>query len=275
MRYLLLSVNDSQELFELEFVPFDPEDALLSALRSGGRLDREEIKEQLATFHRRYNHLLELQSARYNLRHEDVQGFIVISVASCSDHYIRTHRNDVSVITLGDWKRWMAPPSILEFIYVISIRAAVQICGFGVRNHLGTKGCIFDFGGDLSDVRQMVLAGRICRRCKDQLAAKGAAEHIAGLERALSREWLKDRSDPQSPASIVAKLGHDLFAVKDLKVSPSEQVKGVLAQEGVKQALAIAGSVVAAALILAFGLRANEARPAPASTPVILPSSTR
>jgi hypothetical protein len=69
------------------------------------------------------------------------------------------------------------------------------------------------------------------------------------------------------PASIIRKRGHDLFTVKALKPIATEQVRSVFAQEGVKQALAIVGGVVAASLILAFGLK-PEGSKAPAGDPV-------
>src|SRR5215469_16766959 len=80
--------------------------------------------------------------------------------------------------------------------------------------HLGTKGCLFDFTSQLADVKFKTLGGFICSDCRQALASDGHSDLPDCLEKVLTRRWIRRRSLPGSPASIVSKFGYDLFITK-------------------------------------------------------------
>ncbi|MBC8752278.1 hypothetical protein OKW43_005670 [Paraburkholderia sp. WC7.3g] len=64
------------------------------------------------------------------------------------------------------------------------------------------------------------------------------------LRTALGKEWLGSLDDPASPASIAAKLGHDLFVNKGLVPTAFEKIESILPTESLKLLFTIIGAVV-------------------------------
>ncbi len=251
LRYLILSMNSVQTCFQFEFVPFDNEDVFLEPLLTKGRTQRPSSFSMLE-FHQRERRHFEQMADRYELHDQAPDYFQVISVASFSDSYFQTSSGPISVIALGNWKRAMAPPSILEFIQVLVLHGALFALCPQLDTHLGTRGCLMDFSAELSDARQMVLAGFVCQTCESVLSTQGYSDLVPELRRLLSRKWLGSPADPASPAGIVSKLGHNLFITKGLQPSPLESARMTLAKEGVKQVWTVIGTVIAAVLAAVF-----------------------
>jgi hypothetical protein len=201
---------------------------------------------------------------------------LLLTGAAFTDHYYYTAIIGVGVIAMGDWERNMAPPSILEFIHSLVLKDAIWSVSPAIGSHLETRGCLFDFSAKLSDLRQSVLIGSICSECKAAMEYTGQGAFVADLAKVLSREWLHDTSNPASPASVVAKLKHDLFITKGLTPSPRESIKMALVQDGTKQVLQIAGAVISgvllAALVLVLGLKGSDT-PSPKPVPSTAPST--
>jgi hypothetical protein len=62
-------------------------------------------------------------------------------------------------------------------------------------------------------------------------------------------------ADPTTPSAIAKKLGYDLFQTKGFKPTAAEKAIEVLEQEWVKEALKLAGVVLAAAILVWLGLK--------------------
>jgi hypothetical protein len=205
-------------------------------------------------FHYRQARYFEDEAKAYEQEDKPPHAFQIIAEARFRDSYFYTSNGFVSIIALGNWKRWMAPPSILEFIQVLVLQSALLALGVDLHTHLGTRGCLMDFSADLSDARQKVLAGYICDECNAKLSEHGYPGLVDELRPLLSKRWLGNSADPASPAAIISKLRHNLFITKGLEPSLLERARMSLMQEGFRQIPTIIGVVVAAIIISLLGV---------------------
>jgi hypothetical protein len=251
LKFLVLRMNTLQHTFEYEFLPVDPEDEFLQKLSNQACPDREEVRRAVCPFYDRYRKYLDDEITRNKLRELPTNSFVLLTMARFSNNYLSLRENGLSVLALGNWNRWMAPPSILEFILTLIMRESVAFVSPSLRGsfHLGTKGCLFDFALFLGDVRFKVLNGFVCSYCRATLQSDGFSGLADELVLVLGKQWLGKSTDPDAPAGITANLGYDLFITKGLKATPWENFLITMQQEGVKQLLTIVGAVVAAILI--------------------------
>lgn len=261
LRYLILHLNTLLRSFEFELIDLDSLLPLLQQLASRATIDCEEACKQLPASAAKLRTAVTGVYAKYKFPEPPPKILVILSLAQFdNDYWIRTSEVNpgVAIIALGGWRRTMAPPSLTEFFLVILLAVSVKMAchPFRLGRHLGTKGCLFDFNRDLSDARYHVLGRFICRTCSDALVKAGRPHLKEELLRVLSKEWLGKMDDPQSPAAIAAKLGVDLFVTKGLQPTVWEQVTGAFQKEGVNQVLKIVGTLIGAALLVHFGLKA-------------------
>ena len=271
LRYLILSMNSRQTFFQFEFVPFDDQDEFLEPLLASGVTGRPS-PHNMQEFYDRERRYFQYIADCYERPEEAPDYFQIISAAGFRDNYFYVSNGALSVVAMGDWKRAMAPPSILEFIQIIVLKGALLALCPELDTHLGTCGCVMDFSVALSDARQRVLVGWICQTCESILSEHGYSDLVAELRELLSRRWLGSPSDPAAPAGIISKLGYDLFITKGLKPNLLESARITLAQEGVKQILTVIGTVVAAAVLALLGYAAVSGHSTPAAPQ---PTTTR
>jgi hypothetical protein len=272
LRFIILSANASQQVFQFEFLPFPNDDSFTAQLQGSTALNRASVEAQMMKFLIRYQLWLEERIEAYRLIDDPPNHLLVITQASFEDNYYHTSNRHVTILALGNWKRSMAPPSILEFIRTLALRDAVwSVCPEIHSSHMGTRGCLFDFNATLSDLKQMVFVGIICELCKEKLRDNGHTAVASEVGHLLSRQWLGESSDPASPAGISSKLGHDLFITKGLQPSFVESVRTGLVQEGVKQILGVVAGLALAALIILLGFSAaggtESTEPVPGDSP--------
>lgn len=254
LRYLILHLNTLQHSFEYEILPYDSKDEFLRTLFSERRvLDREKMRGGISQFVQRYRGYLYQINEQTSLKEPPPERFVLISMARFSNNYYSLREKGVSVLALGNWKRTMAPPSILEFILTMILRQSVAFISHAPV-HLGTKGCLFDFNPYLEDVRLKVLQGFICNYCRAVLVSDGFPKLADELTTVLDKKWFGKSTDPLSPAGIVSNLGYNLFLNKGLKPTARETFLTTLQKEGVGQFLSIVGAVVLALLLLWLGL---------------------
>jgi hypothetical protein len=261
LRFLILQLNVVQSSLDFEFLPYDAEDPLITALSGRDLVDREAIRQECDAFHDRCSAYLTAAVSGYQTKEPPPDYLVVLTTARFHDNYYSLRRHNVSIIALGNWRRWMSPPSILDFALTLTIREAVSAVSPTLRGsvHLGTKGCLCDVSPLLKDARQKVLSHYFCHFCRTSLTREGQANLIPDIERMLAKTWLGSSADPSSPAGIVSALGHDLFIVKGLKPTPWEGLRSTLMQDGAKQLLtlgsSIIGTVAIAILLVLLGLK--------------------
>lgn len=268
LRYLILHLNTVQQTFEFQFVSSPPEDPLISLLARPPRhrASRSEIAQGrfLEAFGERMRSHLESENADFNCQEPPPTRFIVLSTAHLQDNWYSMRKPDqsplVALVALGGWKRTMAPPTEVELFIAVLLRqaAALAIPSMDRSMHFGTKGCLFDFNQELRDVRYKTLNAFVCEHCAGVIAESEYPDLATDLPLALGKEWLGSFDDPASPASIAAKLGHNLFVNKGLTTTAFEKIVTALPTESLKLLYSIVGSVVAGAvgawLALKFGL---------------------
>lgn len=262
LRYLILHLNTLQSGFEFEFLSPDPKDRLLLLLTKGELLDREALRTECDAFGQNMRiRFLALSDAFQTKEERPPDRFVLLTKATLADNFYSLRHNSVSIIALGNWKRWMAPPSILEFVLTLTVREAIAAVSPRLRGsvHLGTRGCVGDVTPVLSDVRQKVLSSYLCSYCRRALEEDGLSDLIPDVEVMLSKSWIGSADDSSSPAGVVSALGHDLFIVKGLKPTVWEHVRSTLRRDGTQQFLTLLqttlGAVLIAALVVALGLK--------------------
>ncbi len=256
-RFLVLKMNSLQSTFEFEILPINSNDAFVQSLSSKTKTDRNAIKNEIPAFLERHQQFLEYLNEGYNLKETSPDYYVLVSLAHFADNFYTARRNQLSILALGNWKRLMSPPSLLEFILVLILREAVSSISPSLRGsiHLGTKGCLFDFTATLDEVRYKVLNGNICAHCHNALLQDNYPELADELKFVLGKEWFGKPSDPLSPASITSKLGYDLFSTKGLEATPWEKFMNTISEEGVKQLITIIGGIILAGLIFWLGFQ--------------------
>jgi hypothetical protein len=258
LTYLLLHLNTLQNTFEYEILPCEEEDEFLSSLISQQPVDREQIRTKVETFIETYETCL--QSWISDARITDTTlptSYILITMTQFSDGYYTMRQNQLSILALGNWKRSMAPPSILEFLITLVIRESVatvspSLCG---SVHYGTKGCLFDFTPFLDDARYKVLNAFICTPCRDALIQDQLPELADEITHVLSKQWFGKAADLDSPAGITAKLGYNLFLTKGFDANFWEKLTEILREESVRLVMSVIGAVLVAGLLLWLGLK--------------------
>lgn len=263
-KYLISHLNTVQSAFEYEFLPTDVDREFLTRLGSNQIVDRQEAKRLARRFAEDYKRDLIALSEKHNLKEAPPDHFIVVSLATFSDNFyssrIRTDSGiEVSILSLGQWEREMAPPSLLEFILALILRESVATVSPSLSGsvHLGSKGCLFDFTRSLDEVRLKVLNAFVCTHCRSALENDKLPELAGAITTALARKWLGSPWETGSPASIISRLGYDLFTVKGAKATFWESLLSTVRQDGTKELIKVFGAIAVAALLLFLGLKAT------------------
>lgn len=264
LKYLLLQMNTLQRTFEYELLPIDPQDQFLQQFASHTPLTDIEIQMKFDEFMDNYTRYLKQEIQGYDIRDTTLpQHFILITLARFDDKFYSKSIGNLSILALGYWERWMAPPSIIESIITLILMQSIAIVCPALNGsaHLGTKGCVCDFTAYLSEARFKVLNGFICQYCRTQLETQGLPGLAEELTPLLTRDWLGTSDQPKAPADIMAKLGYNLFFTKGLKPTFWENVQDFFRQDFFKgflnMLIAILQAILIAYLLIRFGLNGH------------------
>lgn len=256
--YLLLHLNTLQRAFELELVPA-PTESTLWPLLSGELVRRDSVEAAAGTFLEQYRQYWQDLLARSIASEEVPRYLIIVSLARFDDNLYSTTIDDlgIGILALGNWERHMAPPSLIEFVTFLVIRSAMGLIDPQLRQwqHLGTKWCLWDYNPYLRDVRYKVLVGYTCDECMMRTRQGPLSSLADDLGQIMSKGWLWKKDDPQSPASITAKLGYDLFSTKGPRPNLRESLLDLARQEGVKEILKLMSALILAAALVWLGLK--------------------
>lgn len=256
-RFLMLKMNSIQHVFDFEFLPFDTTDPFIESLSVKAKLDRDSVEKEIPSFLERYKKLLVFSTLSFDLQEVPPDHFVLVTMARFSDNYYATHKGKLSILALGNWKRFMAPPSLLEFILILTLKEAFSALSPSIHDlyHFGTKGCLFDFTPTIDHARYKVLNANICKNCQMALEKHIPTEFMDEILFVLSKEWFGQPSNPMSPASITSKLEYNLFTTKGLDSTAWEKFINIIQQESAKQIVWILSSIILACLILWLGLK--------------------
>jgi hypothetical protein len=261
LKYLVVHLNTLQSSIEFEILSPNPEDELLVTLGDGNVVDRDKCRSMLPDFRERITQLFGAEQKAYDLADQSLpEDFVVISLAKFSDEHYGLKEKYIQVQALGSWMRYMAPPSILEFIVVLLMRQAASfvVPALSKSLHLGTKGCLFDFTSDLGEARYKALQSFVCSTCRSRMLESGAVHLAEDVTRVLDFDWLGMPSDPHCPAGIVAKLGYDLFHTKGIQPTSWENIRSILRDEAAKELIKLVFAILLAALLFWIGFKVHK-----------------
>lgn len=260
LKYLILCLNSLQSTFEYQFLPQPKRSRFLNYLSGSTPKDRMLVQREVPRFLSEYKAFLADTQRQFPHLHEPLpEYYIVISLARFSDNFYLAESGQLGIIALGNWERFMAPPSLLEFILNLVIVESVYLVSttIGHLSHLGTKGCLFDFNPQLENVRFGVLEGYICNYCRQIIAESEFPRLTAELSEILDKKWLGHSSVPSTPAGVIANFGYDLFLTKGIKPTLWERTMSTVQQEGVKELLKLVGALILAAILFYLGLKSS------------------
>lgn len=152
----------------------------------------------------------------------------------------------------------MAPPSILEsLLTLVMMEGLLAILGEKAQeiSHFPTRGCLGDFNATLADTRYKVLQGFLCTSCRSRVEEAIGPEQCKIWIDLLGKKWVGTLKDPTSPATIVSKLGYDMFVTKGRAPTNKERIVKLLRDEGTKAVLALIGAILLAILLLVLGIK--------------------
>lgn len=123
----------------------------------------------------------------------DDEHVIFITEKPFVDNWFSHEEYQFSVITMHDWEKTFAPPSLKAYLVYQIAQSVISFEGdlsekMEMRMvHDYAEGCIFDLCMDKTDIHVGMIAGNICPKCRGNLLRYGISEKaIYSVERMLS-----------------------------------------------------------------------------------------
>ena len=130
-------------------------------------------------------------SKLYSIKNDEY--VIFITEKPFVDNWFSHEEYQFSVITMHDWEKLFAPPSLKAYLVYQIAQAVISFEGdlsekMEMRMvHDYAEGCIFDLCMDKTDIHLGMIAGNICPKCRGNLLRYGISEKaIYSVERMLS-----------------------------------------------------------------------------------------
>ena len=130
-------------------------------------------------------------SKLYSIKNDEY--VIFITEKPFVDNWFSHEEYQFSVITMHDWEKLFAPPSLKAYLVYQVAQAVISFEGdlsekMEMRMvHDYAEGCIFDLCMDKTDIHLGMIAGNICPKCRGNLLRYGISEKaIYSVERMLS-----------------------------------------------------------------------------------------
>lgn len=143
---------------------------------------------------------------------------IVITETPFFGDYYGWSEGDLAVISVANWKRRFAPPSVFEYVLTNVQRYSLRLAfGPEVGSHYPTRACIWDFNAALEDIGTGILVGYLCSNCESTLATQIDDQELQEVKRLLSNKWVGRVDDPGSVArNLKTVFGYDMARTKGL-----------------------------------------------------------
>lgn len=255
--YLLLSQNSVQEAYEFSVVDLDAHagDLHIATLDVAHEIDGDKYLDRCRqAIHRLNQYVSESWSEAASPIKNDIKWFVITEVPFEGNYYMYG-TSTLSVISLANWSKDMAPPSLLEFI-LRQTQASIPLFLGAAENHYDTRGCIGDFTVNLGEAKQHVLIGHICHECARAIQKVHGHTGLDALRMLLNKSWIGSTDTVTSVAAIMKKtFGYDLYITKGFSTSFMEKVKSALLTGVVQEFLKLSGAVILAWALLKFGLK--------------------
>jgi hypothetical protein len=257
-KYFLLLLNRLQKTFEFAFYDPPAGHPLIGTAARTGPIDPDRLRPLLLPFEQSLREIAEKRITQFDLARNFPSQLIVVSRARLTNYHYLIREGGVSLLALGEWERSMAPPSAAEFVQLIVLRAAYSATEKGAWNtiHLGTRSCAFDFTRNLQDTRMMTLTGLgTCDDCSHALQSDGFLDAPAELRYVAEKSWLGKRSEPGTPANIMARFGYDLYFTRGFSATFGERFRQLLEEDAAKEFIKLVFLVLGTALLVWWKLK--------------------
>jgi hypothetical protein len=256
LRYLILQQNTLQQSIEFQLLPVPAEKNPMDDLVSEQIIQKcSEVRNKIREYKTSYYNWLKNEKKCGDIQNE-LDGIILISMAKFQDRFYFSHLDKWVLLSLGHWEKYMAPPSVIEFILILLIEASVDFaCGKIIKRHYCTKSCAFDFTANLEEARFKSLIGYLCPECIETINASCSANFTYDVKKLLALDWLGNTSEPSNYALISKKLGYDLFHTKGIKPDFWERFNLLFEEKLFDNLFKILASIAILALSVWLGLK--------------------
>jgi hypothetical protein len=161
---------------------------------------------------------------------------------------------DIAIISVANWQRYLAPPTVVEFVLSRVQRYALRLAFVpNLGSHYPTRACVWDFDANLEDTRAGILVGYLCSYCEAELSKVIDGKDLEQVRHLLSHDWLGRPDEPGSIAGNLKRMyGYDLARTKGLSHGLRDVLVEAIASEGGKWLILFLLGAIAAWL---FGKR--------------------
>jgi hypothetical protein len=118
---------------EYEFFPTTPQDDFCLMLSDKAPVDGDRIRTEAPFFLRNYREFLGQEMTIFRIKEPLPNHIVLLTFAHFHNNYYTLRLKGLSILALGNWERYMAPPSILEFILTLILREAVAVVSPSLR----------------------------------------------------------------------------------------------------------------------------------------------
>jgi len=107
---------------------------------------------------------------------------ILVTEDLLDDNWFSHEYRSSAIITIGDWERLYAPPSLKSYLIYQIAQALIHFASDMSEEmalnivHEPPVGCIYDMAVHKSDIKLGMVAGNLCTRCASQLKALGTSQ---------------------------------------------------------------------------------------------------
>ncbi|OWV85568.1 hypothetical protein ATY78_25405 [Rhizobium sp. R635] len=217
LRYAILKLNTAQSFVEYEIVYDVPEDhEFVARTRYGGVVRTSYIKQAIMSFEAE---IVQRPSELFkNIPQTPCDRYLALCNCELeSGVYLFKPGDKIRTMMVGSWRRYFAPPSLLEFIVDMCIKQGIAEAFGAPRSHMPSRGCIFDYNDILENTRNGVLIGHVCEECATYMAPNNP--NWDEIKKLTGGRWLGDPSDPFSAYCELQRLGFKVFKASGVRDS--------------------------------------------------------
>ena len=254
-KYFVLLLNRLQHSCEYELVDIYRKDHYVKWLRQK-LVPANPARDSLAKFGARIHEQIAAAIDVHGLAVEQPDQLVIVTGATLSDYHYLIRRDKTTLLALGQWERFMAPPSLAEFLQLLLLRAPFSALEGAVWEniHLGNRACVFDFTDNLENTRFMALAGvGVCESCEAALKEDGYPAAPEEIRRVAAREWRGELGTAGTPANIMARLGYNLFLTKGFEPGVVDRLRKIFTDDTVKELIKFSFAALLAWLVFTKG----------------------
>jgi hypothetical protein len=197
---------------------------------------------------------------------------VIVTETPIQGRYLSVVGEDVAVITIAEWDRRFAPPSVLEFVLSNVQRAAIRmLLTTKIGSHYPTRGCVWDFTATVEDARISVSSGYLCGTCREAVRDALDEEEVRQLEVFLRNDWVGTLRDNTSVASDLKRIfGYDLSRTRGLSPSFGEKLWESIRTKAIEHTIITVLTVLLGIAVTALGIKSFHEQPPPQPSPPTL-----